>query len=71
MSYELLAILITVVVQALYLARKIGNFEEKLITLEKKQDKHNSIIERMFKVESSVKSAHHRLDEWINKNGNK
>lgn len=31
--------------------------------LEKKVSKHNNLIERMFIVESSVKSAHHRIDE--------
>lgn len=63
MSYELLGILITVVTQALYIAFKIGKFEEKLISLEKKQDKHNSLIERMVHVEDSVKSAHKRIDD--------
>lgn len=37
--------------------------EEKLNALEKKQDKHNSLIERMVIVEQSCKSAHHRIDE--------
>lgn len=31
--------------------------------LEKKVSKHNNLIERMFIVEISVKSAHHRIDE--------
>jgi len=62
-NYELLAILTTVVVQALYIAYRIGSFEEKLTTLEKKQDKHNNIIERVYHLEDSVKSAHHRIDE--------
>ena len=62
MGYELAGILLTVVIQALYIAFKIGKFEEKLDTLEKKQDKHNSLIERMVRVEDSTKSAHHRLD---------
>ena len=62
MNYELIGILITVIVQALYLAYKIGMLEEKLNMLEKKQDKHNSLIERMVRVEDSTKSAHHRLD---------
>lgn len=34
--------------------------------LEKKQDKHNGLIERMYKVEDSAKSAHHRIDEIKN-----
>lgn len=62
MSYELAGILITVVLQALYIAFKIGKFEEKLNTLEKKQDKHNNLIERMIRVEDSMKSAHRRMD---------
>ena len=62
MNYELIWILITVIVQALYLAYKIGMLEEKLNMLEKKQDKHNNLIERMVRVEDSAKSAHHRLD---------
>jgi predicted cation transporter len=62
MSYELAGILITVIIQALYIAYKIGKFEEKLIELEKKQDKHNNLIERMVKVESKADSAHHRID---------
>lgn len=39
------------------------NIEKKLIDLEKKQDKHNNLIERMVVVEQSVKSAHHRIDD--------
>ena len=38
-------------------------FEEKLTNLENKQDKHNSLIERMAIVEQSCKSAHHRINE--------
>ena len=62
MSYELAGILITVVLQALYIAVKLGKFEEKLMNLEKKQDKHNDLIERMVRVEDSTRSAHHRMD---------
>lgn len=62
-SYELLGILLTVVIQALYIAHRIGKFEEKLTAIEKKQDKHNNLIERMVRVEDSCKSAHNRLDD--------
>ena len=31
--------------------------------LEQKVSKHNNLVERMFLVESSAKSAHHRIDE--------
>lgn len=63
MDYELAAILITVVIQALYIAFKIGKFEEKLTMIEKKQDKHNNLVERMVRVEDSTKSAHRRIDD--------
>lgn len=62
MNYELAAILITVVIQALYIAFKIGKFEEKLTSIEKKQDKHNNLIERMVRVEDKVTAAHQRID---------
>ncbi len=59
-----MGILLTVVIQALYIAYKIGKFEQKLETLDKKQDKHNNLIERMVRVEDSVKSAHKRIDDF-------
>ena len=62
MNYELLGILIAVLGQGLYVAFKLGKFEEKLNNLEKKQDKHNNLVERMVRVEDSTKSAHHRID---------
>ena len=37
--------------------------DEHIKRLEEKQDKHNSVIERMAIVEQSVKSAHHRIDD--------
>lgn len=33
--------------------------------LEKKQDRHNGLIERMVAVEQSCKSAHKRIDEIL------
>ncbi len=70
MNYELLAILVTVVVQALYLAYRIGVFEQKLNILEKKQDKHNSLVERTFVLErdisvikEQIKVENHRIDD--------
>ena len=62
MNYELLGILIAVLGQGLYVAFKLGKFEEKLNNLEKKQDKHNNLVERMVRVEDSTKLAHHRID---------
>lgn len=63
MNLELAGILITVICQGLYVAFKLGKFEEKLNGLEKKQEKHNNLVERMVRVEDSVKSAHKRLDD--------
>lgn len=62
-NVELLGIFITVLFQAFYFAHKMGVIEKSISTLEEKQDKHNNLIERMVTVESSSKSAHHRLDE--------
>lgn len=59
----LVGIFLTVIGQALYVAYKLGTFEEKLNTLEKKQDMHNNLIERTTKVEAKADSAHKRLDD--------
>ena len=40
-----------------------GTVMTKLSHLEKKQDKHNNVLERLAKVENSCSSAHHRLDD--------
>lgn len=67
LSYE---IVFQIVIQAVSITAVIVTvrcnqrfFEEKLTNLEKKQDKHNSLIERMAIVEQSCKSAHHRINE--------
>lgn len=62
MNLELAGILLTVIFQGLYVAYKLGKFEQKLENLEDKQEKHNSLIERMVRVEDSVSSCHKRLD---------
>lgn len=43
----------------------------RISQLEKKVEKHNNLVERMVKVENSVKSAHHRIDELRRKNDEK
>lgn len=70
MSYELLGILLTVVIQGLYVAYKMGRLEEKLVTLEKKQDKHNAVIERTQKceiaigvIQEQIKVENHRIED--------
>ncbi len=69
MSYELLAILITVVIQALYFAHKMGVIEKSISSLEEKQNKHNNLIERTYLIErdlsvlkEQVKVENHRID---------
>lgn len=64
---ELVGVIITVV---------IGNSKTqyRIEQLEKKQDKHNTLIERMFKVEKrldvdeeKIKVANHRISDLENK----
>lgn len=54
-------------IQIVVYAVSLGSFGGVVLTrlnyLEKKMDKHNNLIERMAACESSVKSAHHRIDE--------
>lgn len=70
MSYELAGILLTVILQGLYVAYKMGKFEEKLITIEQKQDKHNSVIERTYcnerdisVIKEQLKVENHRIED--------
>lgn len=35
----------------------------RLSRLEEKVERHNQVVERVYRLEESVKSAHHRLDE--------
>lgn len=67
LNNELLGILITVVLQALYFAHKMGIIEKAISSLEEKQDKHNNLIERMVKVEDSAASCHKRIDRMENR----
>lgn len=63
----LLLIIINVLTAGVFvggLAMSIKFIEAQIKRLEEKQDKHNNLIERMAKVESSTASAHHRIDEW-------
>lgn len=61
---------LTVVGQGLYLAYKLGKFEEKLVNIEKKQDKHNDVINRTYRLESrtdvqeeQIKVINHRIED--------
>ena len=57
------AILAAVISALIVSAKNRAIFELRLDQLEKKQDKHNMLIERMTIAEQSVKSAHHRINE--------
>lgn len=35
----------------------------QISSLEKKVEKHNQVVERTYRCEESLKSAHHRIDE--------
>ena len=62
----LILIIINVVTAGVFiggLAMSIKFIEGQIHRLEQKQDKHNNLIERMVKVESSSASAHHRMDD--------
>lgn len=67
LSHEfLLVILVNVLSAGIFvggLAMSIKYIEMQINRLEEKQDKHNSLIERMAIVEQSSKSAHHRIDD--------
>lgn len=59
------SLIISLVVYGVSFGAFYGTVTTKLSALEKKQDKHNSLIERMVAVEQSTKSAHKRLDKII------
>lgn len=42
-------------------ASKVTNF--RLQALEKKVDKHNQVVERMYKLEAQMKTANHRISD--------
>lgn len=70
MDYTLLGILITVVIEAIYLGHKMGVIENKISTLEKKQDKHNNLIERTYTnereisiIKEKLSVENHRIDD--------
>ena len=61
---------INIVIYLLGLAAVWGSIQQRVKTLEKKMDKHNGLIEKVYKlekdqavVEESVKVANHRIEE--------
>lgn len=61
-SYELVGILLTVIIQGLYVAYKMGKFEQKLSDIEAKQDKHNNLIERTYKNECEISVLQEKIN---------
>lgn len=51
------------IVSAIQNHKTMGLIEYRLKELEKKVDKHNSVIERTFQLESDVKVINQRLDD--------
>lgn len=54
---------IQIVIYAVSFGTVYGTITTRLKNLEEKVNKHNNLIERMYKVEESAKSAHKRIDE--------
>ena len=53
-SYELIGIIVTIAIQCMFFAYKMGRFEQKLTDIVQKQDKHNNLMERTFKIETEI-----------------
>lgn len=64
MNTEVILQIVTYIISALLTGSTILY---RIQQLEKKVEKHNSLVERMVIVEQSTKSAHHRLDEIVKK----
>ncbi len=61
----------TILQIVMYIITAIGTVSTvlwRIKELEKKVDKHNGLVERMVVVEQSCKSAHHRIDEIVERN---
>ena len=54
---------VQMIVYAVTFAFTFGTMSQQIKQLTKSVEKHNSIVERTFKVEASTASAHKRLDE--------
>lgn len=63
-AVALVGVFITTLINLVCFFYKMGRFEEKLQNLEKKQEKHNNVIERMARAEDKLDSAHHRIDDF-------
>lgn len=60
-------VVLAITIPLLSVAAMWGSIRARLKMLEKKMDKHNGLMERMATVEGSTKSAHHRIDDVIDR----
>lgn len=67
MNETVITIIISGSIQVIGLILNSNLTRYRIEQLEKKVDKHNCLLERMVAVEQSVKSAHHRLDDILEK----
>lgn len=58
---SIIGIFITVVIEALYFAYKMGGIAKSISVLEEKQDKHNNLIERMVINEQKISTIENQL----------
>lgn len=63
MNETIIAVIVSGAIQIVGLILNSNLTKYRIEQLEKKVDKHNTLVERMVAVEQSTKSAHHRLDD--------
>ena len=61
MDYAALGIFVTVIIEALYQANKLGSIEKAIKILEEKQEKHNNLMERTFINEQKISILENQL----------
>lgn len=61
MDYAALGIFVTVIIEALYQANKLGSIEKAIKILEEKQEKHNNLMERTFINEQKISVLENQL----------
>lgn len=61
MDYTALGIFVTVILEALFLAHKLGAIEKSIKVLEQKQEKHNNLMERTFINEQKISILENQL----------
>ncbi len=54
---------IQIIIYAVSFGVVFGQFQAKIKYIEKQLDKHNNVIERLYKIEESTKMAHTRIDD--------